>query len=128
MDTARSFIFDTALAPAAVGAVLAALQVLRAEPALPRRVLTVAAALATTVGLPEPRSAAVSVVLGGAQRTISAAAECLARGVRVVGFRPPAVPEGTSRLRLTMHAGLTNDDVAHVAEVLTAVLAGPTHK
>jgi 8-amino-7-oxononanoate synthase len=123
VDIARSFIFDTSLAPAAAGAALAALRVLRAEPALPNRVLAVAAALATTAGLPEPRSAVVSVVLGGAQRVISATAECLAQGVRVVGFRPPAVPEGTSRLRLTAHAGLTDDDVAHVAEVLGAVLA-----
>ncbi|HEX2263993.1 MAG TPA: 8-amino-7-oxononanoate synthase, partial [Pseudonocardiaceae bacterium] len=96
---------------------------LRAEPALPKRVLAAAAALAATAGLPEPRSAVVSVVLGGAQRVISATAECLAQGVRVVGFRPPAVPEGTSPLRLTAHAGLTDDDVAHVAEVLGAVLA-----
>ncbi|MGH3899799.1 MAG: hypothetical protein ACRDTA_16450 [Pseudonocardiaceae bacterium] len=70
----------------------------------------------------------VSVVLGGAQRAVSATAECLARGVRVVGFRPPAVPEGTSRLRLTAHAGLTGDDVTHVDEVLTAVLAGLVHQ
>jgi 8-amino-7-oxononanoate synthase len=39
-------------------------------------------------------------------------------------FRPPSVPESTSRLRLTAHAGLSGDDLARVADVLTAVLAG----
>ena len=124
VNAARPFVFDTGLAPAAAGAALAALWVLRAEPALPGRVLAAAAAIAAAAGVSEPTSAITSVILGAAQRAVGAAAECLARGVRVGCFRPPSVPEGTSRLRLTAHAGLTGDDLARVAEVLTAVLAG----
>ena len=128
VNAARPFIFDTGLAPAAAGAALAALRVLRAEPALPERVLAAAAAIAAAAGVAEPTSAVTSVVLGAAQRAVGAAAECLARGVRVGCFRPPSVPEGTSRLRLTAHAGLTGDDLAWVTEVLTVVLAGPAHE
>ena len=124
VNVARPFIFDTGLAPAAAGAALAALRVLRAEPALPERVLAAAAAIAAAAGVAEPTSAVTSVVLGAAQRAVGAAAECLARGVRVGCFRPPSVPEGTSRLRLTAHAGLTGDDLARVNDVLTVVLAG----
>ena len=124
VNAARPFIFDTGLAPAAAGAALAALRVLRAEPALPERVLAAAAAIAAAAGVAEPTSAVTSVVLGAAQRAVGAAAECLARGVRVGCFRPPSVPEGTSRLRLTAHAGLTGDDLARVNDVLTVVLAG----
>jgi len=124
VNVARPFVFDTGLAPAAAGAALAALWVLRAEPALPGRVLAAAAAIAAAAGVAEPTSAITSVVLGAAQRTVGAAAECLAHGVRVGCFRPPSVPEGTSRVRLTAHAGLTGDDLARVTEVLTAVLAG----
>ncbi|MGH3793978.1 MAG: 8-amino-7-oxononanoate synthase [Pseudonocardiaceae bacterium] len=124
VDAARSFIFDTGLAPAAVGGALGALRVLRAEPALPGRVLAVAAAVAATAGLAVPTSAVVSVVLGEPQRAVDAAAECLRRGVRVGCFRPPSVPEGTSRLRLTAHATLSDADLGQVARVLGAVLAG----
>ncbi|MFZ0120594.1 MAG: 8-amino-7-oxononanoate synthase [Pseudonocardiaceae bacterium] len=124
VNTARSFIFDTGLAPPAVGAALAALQVLRGEPALPRRVLDAAAAIATAAGNSRPMSAMVSIILGEPQRAVDAAAECLRHGVRVGCLRPPSVPAGTSRLRLTAHAALTDPDLVQVAHVLAAVLAG----
>ncbi len=124
VDTARSFIFDTGLAPAAVGGALAALRVLRAEPALPGRVLSVGAAIAAAAGVPAPTSAVVSVILGEPQRAVDAAAECLRRGVRVGCFRPPSVPAGTSRLRLTAHAALSDADLAQVRQVLGEVLSG----
>lgn len=124
VNTARSFIFDTGLAPPAAGAALAALQVLRSEPALPRRVLDAAAAIATAAGAAAPMSAMVSIILGEPQRAVDAAAECLRHGVRVGCLRPPSVPAGTSRLRLTAHAALTCPDLAQVAEVLVSVLAG----
>jgi 8-amino-7-oxononanoate synthase len=124
VDTARSFIFDTALAPAAVGGALAALRVLRAEPALPGRVRAIAATIAAAAGAPVPTSAVVSVILGEPQRAVDTAAECLRRGLRVGCFRPPSVPVGTSRLRLTAHAALTDADLAQVAQVLGAVLTG----
>lgn len=124
VNTARSFIFDTGLAPPAVGAALAALQVLRGESALPRRVLDAAAAIATAAGTSRPMSAMVSIILGEPQRAVDAAAECLRHGVRVGCLRPPSVPAGTSRLRLTAHAALTDPDLVQVAHVLAAVLAG----
>ncbi|MDQ3988444.1 MAG: 8-amino-7-oxononanoate synthase, partial [Actinomycetota bacterium] len=96
VNVARPFIFDTGLAPAATGAALAALRVLRAEPALPGRVLAAAAAIAAAAGVPEPTSAVISVILGATQRAVGAAAGCQAHGVRVGCFRPPSVPEGTS--------------------------------
>lgn len=124
VDAARSFIFDTGLAPAATGAALAALRILRAEPAFPDRVLAAASAIAAAAGVDEPTSAVVSVVLGDPERAVVAAAECLRQGLRVGCFRPPSVPPGTSRLRLTAHAGLSEDDLHRVAEVLGAVLSG----
>jgi len=123
VDTARSFIFDTGLAPSSVGAALAALHVLEAEPGLPAAVLRHAAALAEAAGTGTPRSAIVPVVLGEPEPAVAAARACLARGVRVGCFRPPSVPPGTSRLRLTARADLTEADLAHVREVLEEVFA-----
>lgn len=124
IDTARSFIFDTGLAPAAVGAASAALRVLDAEPQRARAVLDRAAELATIAGVTEaPVSAVVSVILGDPEIAVGAAAACLDRGVRVGCFRPSTVPAGTSRLRLAARASLTDDEMALARQVLTDVLA-----
>jgi 8-amino-7-oxononanoate synthase len=123
VDTARSFIFDTGLAPASVGAALAALRVLRAEPERPAAVLRAAAALAGAAGVPVPPSAVVAVVLGQPDVAVAAARRCAERGLRVGCFRPPSVPEGTSRLRLTARATLTDTDIALVRAVLADVFS-----
>ncbi len=124
IDAARPFIFDTGLAPAAVGAALAALRVLIAEPYRAATVLRRAAELTRICGVSEePTSAVVSVILGEPDVAVAAAAACLDRGVRVGCFRPPSVPAGTSRLRLTARASLTDDDMDLARAVLTEVLA-----
>ena len=124
IDAARPFIFDTGLAPAAVGAAWAALRVLIAEPERAQAVLDHAAELARISGdTAVPDSAVVSVILGEPEVAVAAAAACLDRGVRVGCFRPPTVPEGTSRLRLTARASLTADEMDLARQVLTEVLS-----
>lgn len=124
IDAARPFIFDTGLAPAAVGAAMAALQVLRTEAWRPEAVLRHARALADICGVPEdPPSAVVSVILGDPEVAVAAATACLDAGVRVGCFRPPTVPAGTSRLRLTARASLDDADLQVARRVLTDVLA-----
>jgi 8-amino-7-oxononanoate synthase len=123
VDTARSFIFDTGLAPASAGAALAALRVLQAEPDRPVAVLRAATELADAAGVPAAASAVVSVVLGDPLQAVEVARACAERGVQVGCFRPPSVPEGTSRLRLTARATLTDADLALVRGVLAEVLS-----
>jgi 8-amino-7-oxononanoate synthase len=124
VDAARPFIFDTGLAPAAVGAARAALQVLTDEPWRARRVLDHAATLAGICGVTDvPTSAVVSVILGDPEVALAAAQACRDRGVRVGCFRPPSVPAGTSRLRLTARASLSDDELTLARTVLTEVLA-----
>jgi 8-amino-7-oxononanoate synthase len=123
IDAARPFIFDTGLAPAAVGAAWAALRVLIAEPWRAQAVLGFAAELARVCDVPDqPESAVVSVILGAPEVALAAATACLDRGVRVGCFRPPTVPAGTSRLRLTARASLSDDEMALARTVLTEVL------
>ena len=124
IDSARPFIFDTGLAPAAVGAALAALRVLIEEPWRAEAVLAHARTLAGACDVPEvPESAVVSVILGDPDVAVAAAAACLDAGVRVGCFRPPTVPVGTSRLRLTARASLSDDEMDLARAVLTEVLA-----
>lgn len=124
IDAARPFIFDTGLAPAAVGAARAALDVLRAEPWRPEAVLRHARELAEACQVREtPQSAVVSVILGAPEVALAAATACLDAGVKVGCFRPPTVPAGTSRLRLTARASLDAADLQIARRVLADVLA-----
>lgn len=125
IDAARPFIFDTGLAPAAVGAALAALRVLSAEPWRPQAVLRHARTLAEVCRVTEtPGSAVVPVILGDPAVAVAAATACLEAGVRVGCFRPPSVPAGTSRLRLSARASLDPDEMDTACRVLTQVLSG----
>jgi 8-amino-7-oxononanoate synthase len=129
IDSARGFIFDTALAPASVAGARAALRVLRAEPERAERVAANALRLhriALDAGLPAtpPSGAVTSVVLGDAERTLAAARMCAENGVRVGCFRPPSVPDGRSRLRLTARADLSAEDFARVSAVLHRIAPG----
>lgn len=123
IDTARTFIFDTGLAPAAVGAARSALRILREQPERATAVLQRAADLARITGVDAPESAVVSVILGDPTIAVGAAAACRERGLHVGCFRPPSVPAGTSRLRLTARADLETADLDLIASVLGDVLA-----
>ncbi|NTY59056.1 8-amino-7-oxononanoate synthase [Mycolicibacterium sphagni] len=127
IDAARTMIFDTGLAPAPIGAALAALTVLTAEPGRAGAVIERARQLAEMCDVPDtPESAVVSVILGDPEIAVAAAAACLDAGVRVGCFRPPTVPAGTSRVRLTARASLTDDEMDTARAVLSAVLGTHT--
>ncbi|MFE4218349.1 8-amino-7-oxononanoate synthase [Streptomyces sp. NPDC056844] len=128
VNTARTFIFDTGLAPAAVGAALGALRLLRREPGRAARAGAVAAELygrLTAAGLTavRPDAAVVSVRAPSAESAVRWAADCRAAGLAVGCFRPPSVPDGISRLRLTARADLTQDQIT--AAVGTVVATAP---
>jgi 8-amino-7-oxononanoate synthase len=126
VNTARPFIFDTGLAPASVAAASAALAVLRAEPHLAAAVRSRARDLARVAGddgrAPTcPDAAVVSLPMASPAAAVAGAAYLLDRGVRVGCFRPPSVPDGVSRLRLTARATLTDADLDRFAAELTGL-------
>jgi 8-amino-7-oxononanoate synthase len=126
VDTARPFIFDTGLAPAAVGAAAAALRILRGDPELAGRVRATARALyelALDAGLTatSPTGAVTSVLIGDPDLTVELAEVCAEQGAAVGCFRPPSVPDGRSRLRLTARADLTAAELAVAGQALRAV-------
>jgi 8-amino-7-oxononanoate synthase len=69
-----------------------------------------------------PGSAVVSVILGDPEVALAAATACLYAGVKVGCFRPPTVPAGTSRLRLTARASLSAEELELARRVLAEVL------
>ncbi|WP_329571028.1 8-amino-7-oxononanoate synthase [Kitasatospora sp. NBC_01266] len=130
VETARTFIFDTGLAPAAVGAALGALRLLRAEPQRAERAREVAHTLAarlTAAGLEAstPDAAVVSVRAPGPEQALAWAADCRTAGLAVGCFRPPSVPDGFSRLRLTARADLTDEQIGLAVHTLKATAPAP---
>ncbi|MGC0378726.1 8-amino-7-oxononanoate synthase [Streptomyces sp. SAI-229] len=123
VNAARTFIFDTGLAPAAAGAALAALRLLRREPGRAARAGEVARELysrLTAAGLEavRPDAAVVSVRAPSPERAVRWAADCRAAGLSVGCFRPPSVPDGVSRLRLTARADLSGAEIERAVRVI----------
>jgi 8-amino-7-oxononanoate synthase len=128
VDTARPFIFDTGLAPASVGAAAEALRILREQPELAEQVRAGARALyelALGEGLSAtiPTGAVTSVLIGDPDLAVEAAGICAEHGAAVGCFRPPSVPDGRSRLRLTARADLSRHELDVAAGALRAVAA-----
>ncbi len=120
VDTARPFLFDTALAPPAAGAALAALRLVdRARiAALHAR----AGELSAAVGAAPTDSAVVPLHIGDPFAAAAARDACREGGVLVGCFRPPSVPPGQSCLRLTARADLSSDEIDRAGEVVRAAM------
>jgi len=123
VNRARPFIFDTGLAPAAAGAALAALRVLKAAPELADTVRANAAILAGAVGVAAPAGAVLSVPMPGPREALAAVATAAEHGLRIGCFRPPSTPDGVSRLRLTAHAHHTDENLTLAAKILSMIVA-----
>ncbi|WP_306317567.1 MULTISPECIES: 8-amino-7-oxononanoate synthase [unclassified Streptomyces] len=124
VNAARTFIFDTGLAPAACGAALAALRLLRREPERAARARDVATSLHQLLGAEgllavRPDAAVVSVRAPSPDAAVRWAAHCRDAGLSVGCFRPPSVPDGIARLRLTARADLTATEVAEAVRVIS---------
>ena len=125
VNAARTFIYTTALPPAAVAAARAAIAVLSAEPERRDRVWSHAAWLRerlTEIGfrLGPGRSPILPVLIGDADRAVRLSDALLARGVLVPAIRPPTVPDGTARLRVAPMATHTADDLAGAVDAFAA--------
>ncbi|MGW5568085.1 8-amino-7-oxononanoate synthase [Streptomyces tendae] len=123
VNAARTFIFDTGLAPAAAGAALAALRLLGREPERAARARAVAAELharlaAAGLDAVRPDAAVVSVRSPSPEEAVRWAADCRTAGLSVGCFRPPSVPDGISRLRLTARGDLSGEQIERAVRVI----------
>ena len=122
VNTARPFIFDTGLAPAPTAGALAALRIMQSEPELGRRVLSRVRHLADTLGVVAPDGAVLSIPMSSPQAAVAAQAAALEASLRVGCFRPPSVPDGVSRLRVTASAGVAEDDWERAVATLQQIV------
>lgn len=123
VNTARTLIFSTALAPPQVAAAMAALELLRAEPRRVERLQRNGRVLRETLGehgLPAGagETPIVPVVLGEASAAVAASERALERGVFAQAIRPPTVPDGSSRMRLTVMASHTKTELREAARIV----------
>jgi 8-amino-7-oxononanoate synthase len=111
---ARPFIFSTAAPPAIAAALDASLDLIAAEPERRQRVRFLARYLrerltAAGIGVPAGDSPIIPVIIGENDRTVAIAAALQQAGFDVRAIRPPTVPPGTARLRISVNAGLSEE-------------------
>lgn len=119
-NRARGFVFDTALAPPSAGAAAEALRISRAEPERRERAVALAKELAAGLGVAAPAACVVPLLVGDAEAAVALSARLRDAGLDVVAIRPPSVPPGTARLRLTTTAAHTSEDIAHAVAAVSA--------
>ena len=124
VNLARPYIFTTALTPADAAAALAAVEVVQSNEG--RELTARLAALVERVAGPGHPSPIIPVILGSEERAQHASAALLEDGLWVPAIRPPTVPVGTSRLRVTLSAAHSDDEVARLCAALAPFRAsGP---
>jgi 8-amino-7-oxononanoate synthase len=127
LQRARTYIYSTALPPMAAAVASCALNLLDEDPSivasLRSRIADFAAAI-DRAGLPSvsSRTAIQPLVVGGAERALEAARRLHAKGFLVPAIRPPTVPDGTSRLRISLSAAHTHEEVERLAASLAQCL------
>ena len=127
INTARSFMFTTALPPAVAAASSAALTVIDREPERRARLWSNRQHLfeglkALGCTLPQTASPILPVLLGDAASASTFAERLLAHGVYATAIRPPTVPDGTSRIRFTVTSEHTTDQIDEALNALRLVI------
>lgn len=121
VNRGRAFIFSTAPSPLIAAIARASLAAMPMAAALREelwRLVTHAQTLLAPMGARPTGSQILPLILGDDRRTMAAAAALQNAGFDVRGIRPPTVPEGTSRLRISITRNVSKDDIAALADVL----------
>jgi 8-amino-7-oxononanoate synthase len=123
IQEARTYIYTTALPAAVAEATRTSLQVLREDPSGRQRLHALverfrSGALQLGLAVSDSRTPIQPLMMGGAARANAAAVTLRAAGFLVPAIRPPTVPEGSARLRITLSAGHTFEQVDRLLEAL----------
>ncbi|WP_277282722.1 8-amino-7-oxononanoate synthase [Veillonella caviae] len=126
INYSRSFIFSTALSPADIGAALAALRIIEMDRTLISKLQDNSRYMASKLielGIPcDDETPIFPIVIGDNEKTLRAAMELQDKGIIITAIRPPTVPVGKSRLRLTVTAAHSREQLDYVASALDETL------
>jgi 8-amino-7-oxononanoate synthase len=117
-NRARTLIYSTGLPPSSVAAAIAALDLIEREPGYAALPVQKAKAFTRRAKLPEAQSPIVPVVIGDEEATLSASQLLAAQGFLAAAIRPPSVPPGTARLRLTFTAQHPDEQIERLADIV----------
>lgn len=126
VNRARGFIFSTAPSPLMAAATREALRICAEEPVRRENLFALVAhaeQVLAPLGVAATGSQIVPIILGKDDRTMAVAQAMQEAGFDIRGIRPPTVPSGTSRLRLSLTLNATQDDVSALAAKLSRILA-----
>lgn len=129
---ARTYIYTTAMPPAIAAASLVSLQLCETEDWRRQHLNQLieqfrAGAQALGYTLMPSMTAIQPILIGDSRQAMRLSAALQTRGIAITAIRPPTVPEGSARLRVTLSAGHSEDDLARLLEALAAerpLLAG----
>jgi 8-amino-7-oxononanoate synthase len=119
---ARTALFSTALPQALVESALAGLRIMRDEPKRGQRVMRHAQRVCEALGRGAPESVIIPIILGDNATVMQAQQTLRAEGILVSAIRPPTVPTGTARLRISLSAAHSNAEVERLVAALHRVL------
>lgn len=119
---ARSLVYTTALPPSVVAGNAQAIDCIVKDKALVENALKHAKAFTGALALPEAESLIVPVVIGGAEGAVNASEKLKDKGFLVSAIRPPTVPEGKARLRVTFSSLHTKEQVEALAKAVKEVM------
>lgn len=117
-NRARTLIYSTGLPPSAVAAAIAALDLIEREPAYAALPVKKARAFTQRLGLPDAQSPIVPIVIGAEEDALAASQMLAGEGFLAAAIRPPTVPAGTARLRLTFTAQHPDEEIARLADLV----------
>jgi 8-amino-7-oxononanoate synthase len=123
VNRARTYIYTTAQPPLLAHALMSSLEIIRGEHWRRAHLKQLSHALAQGVGvgaraLITSPTAIQPYLLGSAERALAASHALATRGLLVPAIRPPTVPKGTARLRISLSAAHRLEDVARLAQAL----------
>jgi len=121
INRARSFVFSTGPMPAQAAAARTAIEIVQNEPELRQRVNENARQLRSALNAGDGDAHIISVRVGDAAATVRLGATLMEHGFLVGAVRPPTVPDGTSRLRISVSAAHTPDQIERFADTFAAI-------